>query len=126
MDNNTLFSQSISLKELGIENAKIHYQLSPEELQDITIKTGQGIETSTGALAVNTGEYTGRSPQDRYIVKDSISENQVWWGKVNIPFEPAAFEVNVLSIGLSIFFPKIPTANISFEVGKSSYFKSRL
>ena len=53
MDNNTLFSQSISLKELGIDNAKIHYQLSPEELQDITIKTGQGIETSTGALAVN-------------------------------------------------------------------------
>ncbi|TDE55442.1 phosphoenolpyruvate carboxykinase (ATP) [Flavobacterium sp. GT3P67] len=92
MDNNTLFSQSISLKELGIENAKIHYQLSPEELHDITIKSGQGIESSTGALAVNTGEYTGRSPQDRYIVKDSISENQVWWGKVNIPFEPAAFE----------------------------------
>lgn len=92
MDNNTLFSQSISLKELGIENAKIHYQLSPEELHDITIKSGQGIESSTGALAVNTGEYTGRSPQDRYIVKDSISENKVWWGKVNIPFEPAAFE----------------------------------
>lgn len=92
MDNNTLFSQSISLKELGIENAKIHYQLSPEELHDITIKLGQGIESSTGALAVNTGEYTGRSPQDRYIVKDSISENQVWWGKVNIPFESDAFE----------------------------------
>lgn len=92
MDNNTLFSQSISLKELGIENAKIHYQLSPEELHDITIKSGQGIESSTGALAVNTGEYTGRSPQDRYIVKDSISENKVWWGKVNIPFEPAAFD----------------------------------
>lgn len=92
MDNNTLFSQSISLKELGIENAKIHYQLSPEELHDITIKLGQGIEISTGALAVNTGEYTGRSPQDRYIVKDSISENQVWWGKVNIPFESDAFE----------------------------------
>ena len=92
MDNNTLFSQSISLKELGIENAKIHYQLSPEELHDITIKSGQGIESSTGALAVNTGEYTGRSPQDRYIVQDSISENKVWWGKVNIPFEPAAFE----------------------------------
>ena len=92
MDNNTLFSQSISLKELGIENVKIHYQLSPEELHDITIKSGQGIESSTGALAVNTGEYTGRSPQDRYIVQDSISENKVWWGKVNIPFEPAAFE----------------------------------
>ena len=92
MDNNTLFSQSISLKELGIENAKIHYQLSPEELHEITLKLGQGIESSTGALAVNTGEYTGRSPLDRYIVKDSISENQVWWGKVNIPFESDAFE----------------------------------
>ena len=92
MDSNTLFTQSISLKELGIENAKIHYQLSPEELHNITIKSGQGIESSTGALAVNTGEYTGRSPQDRYIVKDSISENKVWWGKVNIPFESDAFE----------------------------------
>jgi phosphoenolpyruvate carboxykinase (ATP) len=34
----------------------------------------------------------GRSPLDRFIVKDSITEDQVWWGKVNIPFEPAAFE----------------------------------
>ncbi|MBQ0909169.1 phosphoenolpyruvate carboxykinase (ATP) [Flavobacterium sp. F-328] len=92
MDNSTLFSQSISLKDLGIENAKIQYQLSPEELHDITIKTGQGIESSTGALAVNTGEYTGRSPQDRFIVRDAITEDKVWWGKVNIPFEPAAFE----------------------------------
>ena len=92
MDNNTLFSQSISLKDLGIENAKIHYQLSPEELHNITIQSNQGVESSTGALAVNTGEYTGRSPQDRYIVKDNISDDLVWWGKVNIPFEPTAFE----------------------------------
>jgi phosphoenolpyruvate carboxykinase (ATP) len=92
MNNNTPFTQSISLRDLGIENAKIHYQLSANELHDMTIASGQGIETSTGALAVNTGEYTGRSPLDRFIVKDSISENQVWWGKVNIPFEPTAFE----------------------------------
>lgn len=92
MDNNTLFTQSISLKDLGIESTKIHYQLSPEELHNITIQTNQGVESSTGALAVNTGEYTGRSPQDRFIVRDSISEDLVWWGKVNIPFEPAAFE----------------------------------
>lgn len=92
MDNNTLFTQSISLKDLGIESTKIHYQLSPEELHNITIQTNQGVESSTGALAVNTGEYTGRSPQDRFIVKDSISDDLVWWGKVNIPFKPAAFE----------------------------------
>ena len=92
MNNNTPFTQSISLEDIGIENAKIHYQLSANELHTKTIALGQGIETSNGALAINTGEYTGRSPQDRFIVKDSLTENQVWWGKVNIPFEPAAFD----------------------------------
>lgn len=92
MNNNTPFTQSISLNDLGIENAKIHYQLSANELHDMTIALGQGIETSTGALAINTGEFTGRSPLDRFIVKDKVTENQVWWGKVNIPFEPQAFD----------------------------------
>ncbi|EIA09574.1 phosphoenolpyruvate carboxykinase (ATP) [Flavobacterium frigoris] len=92
MNNNTPFTKSISLKDMGIENAKIHYQLSANELHDMTIALGQGIENSTGALAIDTGEFTGRSPQDRFIVKDSITENQVWWGNVNIPFEPKAFD----------------------------------
>lgn len=92
MDNYALFAKSISLNELGIENAKIQYQLTPNELHDITIQSGQGVENSSGALAINTGEFTGRSPQDRFIVKDSITEDKVWWGKVNIPFEPAAFD----------------------------------
>ena len=92
MDNYALFAKSISLNELGIENAKIQYQLTPNELHDITIQSEQGVENSTGALAINTGEFTGRSPQDRFIVKDSITEDKVWWGKVNIPFEPAAFD----------------------------------
>jgi phosphoenolpyruvate carboxykinase (ATP) len=92
MDTNTLFTQSISLEEIGIENATIHYQLSPEELHERTIALGQGLENSTGALSINTGAFTGRSPQDRFIVKDSITEDKVWWGKVNIPFEPEAFD----------------------------------
>ncbi|TRX34071.1 phosphoenolpyruvate carboxykinase (ATP) [Flavobacterium sp. ZT3R18] len=92
MDNYALFAKSISLNELGIENAKIQYQLTPNELHNITIQSGQGVENSSGALAINTGEFTGRSPQDRFIVKDSITEDKVWWGKVNIPFEPAAFD----------------------------------
>lgn len=92
MDNYALFTKSISLKNMGIENAKIQYQLSPNELHDITIKSEQGLENNTGALAINTGEFTGRSPQDRFIVKDSITEDKVWWGKVNIPFEPTAFD----------------------------------
>jgi phosphoenolpyruvate carboxykinase (ATP) len=92
MENQTSYTKSISLKNLGIENATIHYQLSANELHDITLQSGQGVEASTGALAINTGEFTGRSPLDRFIVKDTITEDKVWWGNVNIPFSPQAFE----------------------------------
>ena len=92
MDNNALSTKSISLVDLGIKNATVHYQLSPDELHDITIQTGQGIDASTGALAINTGEFTGRSPLDRFIVKDAITDEQVWWGKVNIPFSTENFD----------------------------------
>ena len=77
---------------LGIKNSNIHYQLTPDQLHDITIKLGQGIESSTGALAINTGEFTGRSPQDRFIVRDATTEDKVWWGKVNIPFSSENFD----------------------------------
>ncbi|NDP28813.1 MAG: phosphoenolpyruvate carboxykinase (ATP) [Flavobacterium sp.] len=92
MDNYALFTKSISLKNLGIESAIIHYQLTADQLQKMTLQSGQGIETSTRALAINTGEFTGRSPKDRFIVKDYITNDKVWWGNINIPFEPEAFD----------------------------------
>lgn len=92
MDNYGLFTKTISLENLGIKNANVRYQLSPDELHNITIENGQGVESSTGALAINTGEFTGRSPQDRFIVRDSITEDKVWWGKVNLPFDSDKFE----------------------------------
>ena len=92
MSNFGLFTKTISLEKMGIKNANVKYQLTPDELHDITIEKGQGVESSTGALAVNTGEFTGRSPQDRFIVKDSITEDKVWWGNVNLPFDSDKFE----------------------------------
>jgi len=92
MNNDTASKTSFSPHDIGIENARILYQLSPDEMHERTISLGQGIETSTGALAVNTGKFTGRSPLDRFIVKDSITENEVWWGDINIPFEPKKFD----------------------------------
>ncbi|WP_299259718.1 phosphoenolpyruvate carboxykinase (ATP) [uncultured Aquimarina sp.] len=85
-------TKTISLKHYGIENATIRYQLSPDELQDETVQKGQGKITKSGTLAVNTGEFTGRSPMDRFIVKDQITEDKVWWGDINIPFESDAFD----------------------------------
>lgn len=92
MVDNTQSTQTISLEQYGIKNAKVNYQLSPNQLHDETIAKGQGIEASSGALAINTGEFTGRSPKDRFIVKDDITRDRVWWGNINIPFESDAFQ----------------------------------
>lgn len=92
MVDNTQATKTISLDNYGIKNAKVHYQLSSEELHNITIEKGQGVESSFGALAVNTGEFTGRSPQDRFIVKDDITKDRIWWGNINIPFESDKFD----------------------------------
>lgn len=92
MVNHTDSTKSISLEQYGIKNATIRYQLSPTDLQEITIEKGQGVATSSGALAVNTGEFTGRSPKDRFIVKDDITKDRVWWGDINIPFDSDKFD----------------------------------
>lgn len=85
-------SNTISLKSYGIKNAHIHYQLTPNELHDLTLKNAIGKEVSSGALAINTGEFTGRSPKDRYIVKDDLTSPHVWWGDINLPFETDKFD----------------------------------
>lgn len=92
MKDSAQVSKTISLTSYGIVNANVHYQLSPGELHEITIEKGMGKEASSGALAVNTGEFTGRSPMDRFIVKDAITEDKIWWGNINIPFDSEKFD----------------------------------
>jgi phosphoenolpyruvate carboxykinase (ATP) len=92
MKDSASVTKTISLNDYGINHDNIHYQLSPEALQDITIEKGMGKEASSGALAVNTGEFTGRSPKDRFIVRDEITSDKVWWGDINIPFESDSFD----------------------------------
>ncbi|MBT8280600.1 MAG: phosphoenolpyruvate carboxykinase (ATP), partial [Muriicola sp.] len=92
MSSSDSVTQTISLKSYGILSKRVHYQLDPDDLHRITLEKGMGKEASSGALAVNTGEFTGRSPQDRFIVKDAITEDKVWWGPINKPFEPEKFD----------------------------------
>lgn len=92
MVDNTQITKTISLEKYGIKNAKVQYQLTPDELQQHTLDKAQGVEANSGALAVNTGEFTGRSPKDRFIVKDAITEDRIWWGDVNIPFDSDKFD----------------------------------
>jgi len=72
---------------------KIHYQLTPEELVEDTLSIGEGILNDTGALVIHTGEFTGRCPKDKFIVRDELTEKVVDWNEFNIPIESAYFEV---------------------------------
>jgi len=69
-----------------------YWNLPVSKLVEHTLQKKQGVLTNTGALACDTGEFTGRSPKDKYIVKDDITENTVWWGEVNHPFAAEDFD----------------------------------
>ena len=93
MKSPALFTKTISLDSYSITSKKVNYQLSPIQLHESVINKKQGVQTSTGALAIRTGEFTGRSPKDRFIVKDAITKDRVWWGDVNIPFSAQNFDL---------------------------------
>jgi phosphoenolpyruvate carboxykinase (ATP) len=81
------------LSYLKLDQARnVYYQLSPAELVEAALKRNEGVLADTGALAIDTGEFTGRSPKDRFIVEDEITENNVWWSKVNIKFDADKFD----------------------------------
>jgi phosphoenolpyruvate carboxykinase (ATP) len=65
--------------------------LPPAELIEHTITAGNGILTDHGALAVTTGAHTGRSPQDKYVVRHGAMAGEIWWGAVNQPMSVDAF-----------------------------------
>src|SRR5689334_1430584 len=80
------------LLQLGLSEAtNIHYQLPPEELVQQALDLGQGELNDSGALVINTGEFTGRSPLDKFIVKDALTEDSVHWNNFNLPIEEKYF-----------------------------------
>ena len=91
MTNKGKFLSAVGIESLGLKNVTAHWNLSSEELIEISLKNGLAKMTDSGAITVDTGEFTGRSPKDRFIVKDEVTKDLVWWGNVNIPFEPAKF-----------------------------------
>jgi phosphoenolpyruvate carboxykinase (ATP) len=83
-----------ALFHLGLKtNHHIHYQLSPEELTEQAVARNQGVVSNTGALVINTGEFTGRSPDDKFTVLDNITKDTVNWNNFNIPIEPHYFDL---------------------------------
>ena len=73
-------------------NTSHELHLSNEELINIAVENGEGVIASNGALSTVTGERTGRSPNDRFIVKESGTSELIDWGEVNKPFDDNKFD----------------------------------
>src|SRR5262245_22852911 len=78
------------MNDVVVANQNI--DLSAAELIEKALLRNEGVLSSNEALTVNTGSRTGRSPKDRFIVKDSQTENTVDWNNINQPFDPADFD----------------------------------
>lgn len=89
-----LKAENASLKSLGLQHvASALWNLEPAQLVEETIIRGEGELANTGALAVDTGEFTGRSPKDRFIVYDDVTKDSVWWeGSFNLKFDADKFD----------------------------------
>jgi phosphoenolpyruvate carboxykinase (ATP) len=81
------------LDQQGIRtDAELFWNLSTAPLVEQAVSRGEGLLSKDGPIVVKTGRHTGRSAQDRFVVRDEITENVVWWGKSNKPMDPAKFD----------------------------------
>jgi len=83
---------SASLTQYGFSKTTALWNISREALMEKTIVLGQGVLNSTGALCISTGEFTGRSPKDKFTVKDELTSDVVDWNNINQPFSPENFD----------------------------------
>ena len=81
------------IKKMGFEPKKIYANLSVPELVEFSVIRKEANMSATGALSVFTGKFTGRSPDDRYIVEDNITKKNINWGKVNHPISEQNFDI---------------------------------
>ena len=85
--------RTISPIELGIAGNGVAYRnLAPAQLVEAALRRGEGKLSDTGALVVKTGKYTGRSPDDKFIVDTPAVHDEIAWGKINVPIEKAKFD----------------------------------
>jgi len=82
----------IGLETLGLHNLKnVYWNLPTPALYEEALKRDEGILAHLGPLVVRTGQYTGRSPNDKFVVEEPSSKDKIWWGKVNRPYNENRF-----------------------------------
>ena len=82
------------LEPQGLEpRGEVHWNSIPPELVQAAIRRGEGELADMGPFVAITSPHTGRSPNDKFVVKEPSTEKDVWWGKVNVAFDAAKFDV---------------------------------
>ena len=88
-----MINNDLDLKKIGItQSTRIKRNLPVERIVEDIVLNKEGKIGLNGAVMVDTGQFTGRSPLDRFIVKDKLTEETVWWGTINIPFDCNKFD----------------------------------
>ncbi len=83
--------QAPKLSDL-LEQPNVHRNLSPALLVEASLRRNEGELSARGCLVSETGKRTGRSPKDKFTVKDAVTADKVAWGSVNLPFSPEKFD----------------------------------
>jgi phosphoenolpyruvate carboxykinase (ATP) len=90
---------SVGLETLGLAGVRTAYwNLPPARLVEMAVVRGAAILAAEGPLVCETGPHTGRSPNDKFLVKDPTTDGEIWWGEVNRPFERERFEALVARV----------------------------
>ena len=80
MQETGIFNPATGVASIGLSNAgKVHYNLQAAELYEEALRRGEANLTGDGALVAYTGQHTGRSPKDKFVVRDAATEPHVWW-----------------------------------------------
>ena len=88
-----MVASSFGLDRHGLHpSGEVHWNLSVPELFEHAIRRGEGRFSAHGCLVTNTVPRTGRSPNDKFIVREPSSEDRVWWGEVNVPTTQAIWD----------------------------------
>jgi ATP-dependent phosphoenolpyruvate carboxykinase len=87
-------TKQLGLGNIGIDNnCTVYHNLTYAQLAEHEQKYEEGTFVANGTFAVDTGKFTGRSPKDKFIVKQAPSQDNIWWGEINQPTTPEVFDI---------------------------------
>jgi phosphoenolpyruvate carboxykinase (ATP) len=99
MNANEAHASRYGLENHGLRNlGTVHWNLPTGTLYEEAVRRREGIIVHLGPLAVRTGYHTGRSPKDRFIIKEPSSESNIWWSEGNVPFSQEKFDALFLRL----------------------------